>query len=85
MVGLHVVNDDVIELGDIGYLIDLGKELIGLKGLGQINDGLFLIIDEIGVIGNPLVGDGPQPLEEIGGSIIDPDPVAIRLNLNSCH
>jgi hypothetical protein len=72
-------------LGDVGYLIDLGEEFVGLKGLGQIDDGLFSVVNEIGIVGDPLLADRPQTLEEIGSPIVDPDPVAIRFDLNNCH
>jgi hypothetical protein len=82
VVRLHVVDDDIVELGDIDDLVELVEEFIGLKGFGQINEGFFLIIDEVGVIGDSFSGDRPEAFEKIGRPVVHSNPIDIRSNFN---
>jgi hypothetical protein len=61
------------------------EELIGLQCLGQVNNGLLLIVDQIGVVRDPFFGDGPQALEEIGSPVVYTDPVDIGFDFNGWH
>jgi len=85
MVGLHVVDDDVIQLAQVGHVGDLGQELIGLQPLRQVNQRLLLAVDQIRVVGDAFLGDGPVPLKEVGRPVVDADPENAGSDFYSGH
>ena len=85
VIGLHVVDDEIVDFRKIGNLPDLTEELVGFERFGRIDDRFLLVPDEIGIVSHTFPGDGPHVLEKIGCSIIHPDPVNIRFDFHDWH
>jgi len=51
MIRFGVVADNVVDVGRVGQGRDVGQELVGEGFLGRIDQGDFLVADEIGVVG----------------------------------
>ena len=66
MVGLHVVDDDVVDVADgDAQLVELSQQGFGhsVPAAHTVDDGDLLSLDDVGVEAHP-VGDGPHPLEQ---------------------
>jgi hypothetical protein len=85
MIGLHVIDNDVIDIRDVDQLLDLGEELVSLVGFCQVDDGLLFIVDQVGIVRDTRVRDGPDSLEQIGGTVDDSDPIHIGCDFDSGH
>ena len=73
MIGLHVVDKDIVQLASMEGLLQIFKEL-GLNGpIHRVKEDGFLIQKEIGVIGHPS-GNGVGGLELGSLPIISANP-----------
>ena len=59
MVGLQMIDDDIIYTGNIRQFVDLSEIFVSLEGFYQVDDGFFLIVNKERVIGNTFLGNGP--------------------------
>ena len=75
VVWLHVVQDHIVQLGQIDDLLDLVKELVRLQRLGQIHDRFLLVIDQIGIVRDALLRDRPQTLKKVGRTVVNANPI----------
>ena len=66
-------------------LVDLIEELVRFQCLGQVYDGLLLVVDQIGVVRDAFLSDGPQPFKEVGRAIVDADLVDVGFDLDWRH
>ena len=80
VVGLHVVDNDVVYLGQRHDRVDALEVLVGLESLCKVDEDVLLVPDEVGVVGHPRLRHGPDPLEQIGGPVVQPDPEDVWTN-----
>ena len=74
VVGLHVVDDDVVDgtvADDLADVLEEGHEEVDLDSVDEAD---FLVVDEVGVIAHA-VGEGPKALEERLVAVVDADVV----------
>ena len=64
MVGLHVVDDQIVRLAAIQRRFQIGQEFFGLALVHRVHHGDLLIQDDIGIVGNT-VGHGILPLKQV--------------------
>jgi hypothetical protein len=63
MVGLHVIDDEVVDGTIADDLMDVLDELGEEVDLNSVDETYFLVVDKVGVVGHA-VGQGPKALEE---------------------
>ena len=88
MIRLHMVHHEIIDLLRGNHLGDIAQELPGKGRLGSVDEGDLFSHHEISVVAHPM-GQGPDPFEEVGGSIIytypkDPRAAAARDHREGC-
>ena len=75
MVGLHVVDDEVVDGTPLRHDRDeplhIGGELVGLD---RVDDRALFVVDEIGVVSHAS-GKFPKPLEEVGLAVVAAYPI----------
>lgn len=84
MVRLHVVDDQVVELGKGDDLLDIARQLLSEWPLDRVDQGDLLSHDEVGVIADAL-GEGPDRLEQVGRPVVHPDPKDAFRELDCAH
>ena len=72
VVGLHVVDDEVVGLALAERLGQVGLPGFALAAVGRVEDGDFLVEDDIGIIGHPF-GHYVLAFEEVDVEVVDPD------------
>ena len=70
MVGLHVVDDEVVDGTVADDFLDILDELCEEVHLYGVDKAYFLVDDEVGVIGYT-VGQWPQAFEEVLVAVVD--------------
>ena len=85
VVGLHVVDYEIIDPRQPAHLLELREILVGLGRGGQVDDRPFLVGDQVGIIGHPLLGDRPEAFKKVGRPVVDADPEDIRTDLSRRH
>ena len=74
MVGLHVVDDQIVELAVADHLADIGFEPAAECLLDGVDECGFLACDQVGVVRYSL-GERPEPFEAGCGPVVDADIV----------
>ena len=72
VVGLHVVHHQIIRLAAGQRLPQVLFPLVGLAGVGGVQDGGLAVCDKVGIVGNPL-GDDVLALEQVYGLVVGAD------------
>ena len=76
VVGLHVVNDQIVHLAVANDLVDVLQILCEEVDFYSVDQTYFLIIDEVGVV-TDAVGQGPQALEQRFVSVVDTNVIDV--------
>jgi hypothetical protein len=80
VVHLHMVADEDIDLGRIDHGRDAGYELVLERDLGRIDERHLLVHDQIGVVGDAVLG--LVAVEAAGIPVERAHPIDIGLYLN---
>ena len=84
MIRLHMVHHEIIDLLRGNHLGDIAQELPGKGRLGSVDEGDLFSHHEISVVAHPM-GQGPDPLEEVGGTVVHADPKDPGTDLACAH
>ena len=89
VVGLHVVDHEVVQVPSVQRGAEVPPELGGDGCVAGVQEAGLLVPDEVAVVGDPL-GDGEGPLEDGGGAVVAADPVDVvpygdRVLVRVCH
>ena len=76
MVGLHVVNHQIVGSAALQAGLQLLQPLILFAGIDRVHDGHFVVNDEIGIVGDPF-GNLVLALKEIQVVIVYSDIVDV--------
>ena len=76
MVGLVVVDDEVIDFTVFQHRFDFEEIFFQKVGLHGVDKGHFLVDDEVGVVGNA-IGQFHVVFKEVGVTVVDTDVVYV--------
>jgi len=85
MVRLHVVGNHIVQIFQPYQTFKLLKKIIGKSFFGKVNQRIFLILNQIGIVGNALIQDGPQTLKELCGAVVDANPIDVWSDFDWSH
>ena len=70
VVWFHVLNDQIVGLSSVQYVLDIVEPLVGEVLVDRIHDGDLVVEDHIGVVGHS-VGDFILSFEQIDFMVVD--------------
>ena len=74
MVGLHMVDDEVVDRTSLEDLVELMEEDIRVADIDCIDEGRLFVNDEVGIVRHAR-GNFPEVLEAFLHAVIDADVV----------
>ena len=81
MVGLHVVDDQIIDGAAVEYVANVFEVGFGAAGLYGVDESYLFVYNQIGVVGDS-IREGPQCLEFVGFAIVGSHIVDVRCNFS---
>ena len=72
MVGLHVLDDEIVGLASREGLFEVVEPLVAEAGVDGVHDGGLAVEDGVGIVGHA-VGDVVLALEQVDGVVVDAD------------
>ena len=70
MVGLHVVDDQIVDCAVSDNFGDVVQQTVGIGGIGRIDQNILFVGNQIGVVGNS-VRERPKVLELVFTAVVD--------------
>ena len=85
VVGLHVVDDEIVQPAPVQYVGDVFEELVADALVHSVQQDGFLVQQYVGVVGNA-PGDGVDVLKQRQTAVVCADPVQVGMDgLDTIH
>ena len=85
VVGLHVVDDEIVQPAPVKYVGDVFEELVADALVNRVQQDGFLVQQYVGVVGNA-PGDGVDVLKQRQTAVVCADPVQVGMDgLDTIH